>query len=428
MRGWQQTLYRSLCLLVFLLPLLVYANTNATLKKITVHSASPTHTQLILNLTAPATYNWFVLQNPTRIVIDFQQVGNVASLSNLPLANTLVQKVRSGQRPQGGLRLVFELAQPASISINILPSTTQYAERLVLNINAKVSTAPAQIATKQPTTAQTVSAQPTAHSQQQFALTTPVTTTPDVSYTTTLKPVISLPSHVPPSKLVVVIDPGHGGKDPGASGPNGIQEKNVVLAISRDLYKLLANQPGVTVYMTRYGDYYLGLRQRLQIARRDKADVFIAIHADAYKDAYSTGASVFALSVSGASSEAARWLAEKENYSELAGVNLNGKNDTLRSVLIDLSQTATISSSLWLGGDLLQQIGQISPLHKDKVEQARFVVLKSPDIPSVLIETGFISNSAEERALSNAAYQQKMALAIESGISKYFKQHPPVNG
>jgi N-acetylmuramoyl-L-alanine amidase len=380
------------------------ASNNAVLKQVKVNTATQNDTQLTLNLTEPAKYQWFFLQNPNRLVLDFQQTDNQASLNNLPLTNnTIVTKIRAGTRAQDGLRLVLDLNQPASILVTSLPPTSQYAERLIIDLSARANNN-AVITTPKPATYQA----------------TPLMATP-----ASIKPVISLPSHVPPRKLVVVIDPGHGGKDPGASGPGGVHEKDVVLAISRDLYKLLQNQPGITVYMTRYGDYYIGLRQRLQIARRDKADIFIAIHADAYKDSYSTGASVFALSVRGASSEAARWLAEKENYSELGGVDLNGKNDTLRSVLIDLSQTATISSSLWLGGDVLSQISRISPLHKDKVEQAPFVVLKSPDIASILVETGFISNPSEERALSNAAYQQKMALAIESGINQYFKQHPP---
>lgn len=412
MRSWRQKLFYCCCFLGFAWPFTVLAGNNAELKQVNVNSATPNNTQLMLDLTEPAQYQWFFLKNPNRLVLDFQQTSNRANLSSLPVGNrTIVNKIRAGMRPNEGLRLVFDLNQSASILVTSLPPTTQYAERLVLDLNARTNNTTTSTVTPRKSTAPTVTSLPVVSSNN----------------TTVVKPVMSLPSNAPPRKLVVVIDPGHGGKDPGASGPGGVHEKDVVLAISRDLYRLLQKQPGITVYMTRYGDYYIGLRQRLQIARRDKADVFIAVHADAYKDSYSTGASVFALSVRGASSEAARWLAEKENYSELGGVDLNGKNDTLRSVLIDLSQTATISSSLSLGGDVLTQIGRISLLHKDKVEQAPFVVLKSPDIPSILVETGFISNPSEERALSNPAYQQKMALAINSGINQYFKQQPPAN-
>jgi N-acetylmuramoyl-L-alanine amidase len=226
-------------------------------------------------------------------------------------------------------------------------------------------------------------------------------------------------------KVVVVIDPGHGGKDPGASGPRGSKEKNVVLAISQDLYTDINATAGMRAVMTRDGDYYLTLRQRLQKARDADADIFIAVHADAYQNAQSRGASVYALSLKGASSEAARWLAAKENYSELGGVDLSDKNDMLRSVLIDLSQTATISASLKLGDDILAQMGLFTALHHVAVEQARFVVLKSPDIPSVLVETGFLSNNTEELKLRDAQYQQKVAKAILKGVIAYFYQQPP---
>lgn len=401
------TLLRGIGLSLLFLAMTALAGSNATLKQIKITVATTNNTQLLLNLDKPVTYKWFFLSNPARLVLDLPQTLNQAVWSNATFSNTLVQKIRAGTQAQNGLRLVFDLNQPVAVTITALPASAQYAGRLSLNLNATKSTSVVQ-----PSKA--------AYKPQAKAPAYTVSSTNN-----TAKPVISLSDHIAPRKLVVVIDPGHGGKDPGASGPGGLHEKDIVLSISRDLYRVLQQEPGVTVYMTRYGDYYIGLRQRLQMARRDKADIFVAIHADAYKDAYSTGASVFALSLRGASSEAARWIAEKENYSELGGVDLNGTNDMLRSVLIDLSQTATISASLWLGSDVLQQIASISPLHKSKVEQAPFMVLKSPDIPSILVETGFISNPREERALSNAAYQRKIALAIQSGINQYFRQHPP---
>lgn len=227
--------------------------------------------------------------------------------------------------------------------------------------------------------------------------------------------------------IVVVVDPGHGGKDPGATGYHGTHEKNVVLAISRDIQRDINETPGFKAYLTRTGDYFVTLRGRLNIARQDKADMFVAIHADAYRDDSAQGVSVFALSERGATGEAARWLASRENQSELmGGVSLDDKSDMLRSVLINLSQTATVQSSLQIGQDLTQNIGYFAQLHHGhRVEQAAFVVLKSPDIPSLLIETGFISNIYEEARLNNPAYQNRLAQAISQGICEYFKSHPP---
>lgn len=230
--------------------------------------------------------------------------------------------------------------------------------------------------------------------------------------------------------VIVVIDAGHGGKDPGATGPNGVHEKNVTLAIARDLEEMVDQQKGMHAVMTRDGDYYVGLRDRLAIARKDKGDIFIAIHADAAPElaGEATGASVFALSLHGASSEAARWIAEKENYSELGGIDLDNipdQDNTLRSVLIDLSQTATISDSLILGGAVLHQLGELSPLHHNVVEQAPFMVLKSPDIPSILVETGFITTPYEERHLQDPIYQHALAHALLGGVKSYFNHYAP---
>lgn len=227
-------------------------------------------------------------------------------------------------------------------------------------------------------------------------------------------------------KITVVIDPGHGGKDPGARGQRGLQEKNIVLAISRRIQRQLNQQPGFVAVLTRKEDRYLTLRQRLSMARRYRPDVFIAIHADAYPQKNAVGASVYALSLRGATSEAALWLANKENASELmGGVDLSGRSDVLKSVLLDLSQMATIRASLKLGDHMIRALRQLGPLHHEKVEQAAFVVLKSPDIPSLLIETGFITNAIEERKLSSSLYQEQLATSITHGIRDYFTQYPP---
>jgi N-acetylmuramoyl-L-alanine amidase len=229
-----------------------------------------------------------------------------------------------------------------------------------------------------------------------------------------------------PREIIVVIDPGHGGKDPGATGPKKIHEKEVVLNIAKKLQRLIDQQPGFKAILTRDGDYYLTLRERLTIARKNKADMFIAIHADAYPDPLAHGVSVFALSQRGATSEAARWLADRENQSELmGGVDLGDKGDMLRSVLINLSQTATIQASLSIGQNLLDHVHAFAHLHHAQMEQAAFVVLKSPDIPSLLIETGFLSNFHEEEKLRSNDYQHDLAQAMMLGVKQYFTQRPP---
>lgn len=224
----------------------------------------------------------------------------------------------------------------------------------------------------------------------------------------------------------MVIDPGHGGKDPGAIGRGGSHEKNIVLSISNYLKNWINQEPGFHAVLTRKGDYYLPLRTRLAIARKYKADMFIAIHADAWRNRDSHGVSIYALSQRGATSEAARWLAKRENASELmGGVALQDKSHMLKSVLISLSQSATIRSSLEIGAAMMRAIRHIATLHHPRVEQAAFVVLKSPDIPSLLVETGFISNPREERRLRNQAHQKKIAQAIMFGIQRYFISRPP---
>ncbi len=225
--------------------------------------------------------------------------------------------------------------------------------------------------------------------------------------------------------IIVVIDPGHGGKDPGASGDNHHKEKDIVLRIAKRLAQDLNQRFGFKALLTRNDDRYLSLRERLNLARYYNADMFVSIHADAYKNNKANGASVFALSERGATSEAARWLAERENISELmGGVKLDDKGAVLRSVLIDLSQTATTGASLEIGADVISELKHVAKLHKGRVEQAAFVVLKSPDIPSLLVETGFISNTNEAKNLSSATYQKKLAKAVGRGVEQYFIRRP----
>lgn len=225
----------------------------------------------------------------------------------------------------------------------------------------------------------------------------------------------------------VVIDPGHGGKDPGATGPKGIHEKNIVLAIARKIQNDLTKHPTIKMHLTRHQDHFVSLRGRLNLARKHHADVFAAIHADAFYQSGAHGASVYALSQHGATSEAARWLAHSENYAVLGGADFKGHKHQVQSVLLNLSQKATIASSVQLGQTVLHQLSKTTDLHKHQVEQAPFVVLKSPDIPSVLIETGFISNRHEEKRLNSSSYQHKLAYAIAHGIIHYLYKNPPHN-
>jgi N-acetylmuramoyl-L-alanine amidase len=229
--------------------------------------------------------------------------------------------------------------------------------------------------------------------------------------------------------IIVAIDPGHGGDDPGAVGPGKTYEKTVVLAIAKRLADRFNAEPGFKAVLTRGGDYYVAHRTRTQLARDNQADVFISIHADAWKTASASGASVFAISQRGATSETARWIAEKENRADLIGgvgsVSLDDKDDVLAGVLLDLSMTASLSASLEMGAEVIKSIAPINKLHKANVEQASFIVLKSPDIPSILVETGFISNPGEAKKLRTAVHQQKMAGAIFKGVSTYFQKTPP---
>jgi N-acetylmuramoyl-L-alanine amidase len=232
-----------------------------------------------------------------------------------------------------------------------------------------------------------------------------------------------------PRDFIVAIDAGHGGGDPGAIGVGKVQEKRVAMAIAEELNRLFDAARGYRGVLVRRGDYYLTLRQRTEVARRQRADLFVSIHADAFSSAAARGASVYTLSEKGASSETARWLAEKENASDLIGgvgdVRLDDKDAMLAHVLLDLSMDANRSASIETGSSVLAALGNVTRLHRERVEQAGFVVLKSPDIPSILVETGYLSNAAEARALSQASHQRRVARAIFDGITRYIANHPP---
>ncbi|KTD22028.1 N-acetylmuramoyl-L-alanine amidase [Legionella lansingensis] len=362
--------------------------------------AQPT---VLFTLDSAVAHKVFTLTNPNRVVIDFENTDLAVNLNRVNLGKELIKYIRSGHPNPHTLRLVFEVNRLVTTKTKPLhkSAAARHSFSLDLTANDKLRRTPAAI-------------NPTIKGSAIKKASNPIVV-----------------KHAPQKALrdvIVVLDPGHGGKDPGASGPRRTAEKNVTLAIARRLKQIIDRQPGMRAVLTRNGDYYIGLRERLNIARKYNADIFISIHADAFINQHSSGASVFALSQSGATSEAARWLAEKENYSELGGVNLAQLDDQsglVRTVLIDLSQTATIGASLHMGERVLRHLNRITHLHNQRVEQARFMVLKSPDIPSILIETGFISNPREERNLTNPNYQIRLTQAIFEGLKRYFWDYPP---
>ncbi len=339
----------------------------------------------------------FTLDRPFRTVIDLPQTRVVRGL-RLPRGRGLVADIRMGRRPNGALRLV-----------------------LVLNDAARVHTDWAYSAARGPQLILTLGDAPAAPAT---AATATASTAPDTIPT----PIRA--RHEPANTgrdIVVAVDPGHGGVDPGAIGPHGLEEKTVTLAIARQLARLIDGQRGMRAVLTRNSDVFVPLRERMVIARRAKADLFVSIHADDVSQRDIAGASVYILSLRGASSEAARWLAERENDADLkGGVKLDDKSSTLASVLLNLSQSAAISESMTAARQVLASLDQSSvPVRKPIVQQAAFVVLKSPDIPSLLIETDYISDPREERRLRNPAQQQRIADAIFRGIRLYFRQHHP---
>ncbi|MFA6302495.1 MAG: N-acetylmuramoyl-L-alanine amidase [Legionella sp.] len=392
---------------------------SAQLKTISAHSKE-NNASLHFAVSGTFTYKVFVLNNPYRIVIDLGSTSLGVNLNQLNLPTSLVKQVRSGKPDANTLRLVVDVSQALRVKSSFWQEngSIKGVQMDLEPITGKIEPVVAQKPKPVFKAAKPVQAQ---IKKQPVASTLPVKPT-------------RIPiriSHNPSSSIrdvLVVLDAGHGGKDPGARGPHQSREKDVVLAITLKLKRLIDKQPGMRAVLTRSGDYYVGLRNRLDIARKYNGDIFVSVHADAFNNPHSHGASVFALSQSGATSEAARWIAEKENYSELGGVNLgdlDDQNGVVRSVLIDLSQTSTINSSLQMGSHVLGQLNGFTALHNTKVEQARFMVLKSPDIPSILVETGFISNPKEERNLTSQAYQNRLSQAIFQGIKNYFWDNPP---
>lgn len=342
-------------------------------------------TTLVFDMTGPIDYKIFELQSPPRLVVDINNAKLKTDLDRLKLSDSAISKIRSGTQNQRDLRVVLDLKQKISFTTATYPPNELYGHRLAFDIN--------------PSAPITAIAQPVVKKIEQY--------------------------NQAQRNIIVAIDAGHGGEDPGAIGPGRVMEKHVVLAIAKELQKLLQNEAGYKVHMVRSTDYYLTLRQRVDSAIKAQADFFISIHADAFHRPSAHGSSVFILSQRGASSTEARLLAEKENQSDMiGGIDLSDKEDMLVRTLVDLTITNKQRESGALGRFVLDEMGGVSKLHKNHVEEAGFAVLKSPNIPAILVETGFISNPQEARRLANTAHQKKVAQAIFKGITRYVQRHP----
>jgi N-acetylmuramoyl-L-alanine amidase len=344
----------------------------------------PEKTRAVFDLDSRTDYQLFTLDNPPRVVIDLKKSSLDASLDFKEEHGGVIDGVRHGAPDENTLRLVLDLEARSDVRSFLLEPTGDYGYRLVVDLFSR-NRAGSKLAR------------------------TPV----------------SMPQ-TNDREIIIAIDAGHGGEDPGATGKNRTREKDVVLAIARELKKSIDSNPGMKGVLIRNGDYYIPHRDRFEKARQNRADLFVSIHADAFKNRKVSGGSVFVLSSKGASSEFARRLAASENSSDLVGgVTLKDKDDMLASVLLDLSQSATMEASNAVADSVFGSMRTMGKTHKSHVEHANFMVLKSPDVPSILVETAFISNLSEEKRLKNPAWQRKTAKAISDGIQDYFYMSPP---
>ncbi|KAF1028356.1 MAG: N-acetylmuramoyl-L-alanine amidase AmiC [Pseudomonas sp.] len=393
----RQLLNLLLASAVFTLPALPFSASAAQIRNARLWR-SDNKLRLVLDLSGPVQYKTFTLTSPERLIIDLSGAKLTGDFSQLALANSGITSIRSGHFGQGDTRIVLDLASPMQLNSFLLPPQDGQGHRLVLDLtNAN-------------------------HAVQHIASAAPAPA-----------PVEKAPvdkAH-PKRDIIVVVDPGHGGKDPGAIGSKGQREKDVVLSIAQLLARRLKREKGFDVKLVRNDDFFVPLRKRVDIARQNKADMFISVHADAAPRLTASGASVYALSEGGATSATARFMAQRENGADLLGattlLNLKDKDPMLAGVILDMSMNATIASSLQLGHSVLGSLEGITTLHQKRVEQAGFAVLKSPDVPSILVETGFISNVQDSQRLVTARHQQAIADGLFEGLKKYFQKNPPVN-
>jgi N-acetylmuramoyl-L-alanine amidase len=342
--------------------------------------ASPDSTRVVLDLSAPVSYSVFTLSDPERVVIDLEQLGADSVRLPASAAVGIVSGVRVAARENGGVRVVLDLTTRVEPKSFLTPPNETYGHRLVIDLGLQQALHPVKIASD-------------GNGQRD---------------------------------VVVAIDAGHGGEDPGAIGKAGTREKTVALAIARRLAERINAEPGMRAVLTRDGDYFVQFRDRIKRARDQKADLFVSVHADAFVNRSVRGSSVYVLSTRRASNEAARWLADRENAADLiGGVSLDDKSDVLASVLLDLSQNASISASQDAATRVLEELDRIGQLKKSEVQHASLIVLTSPDVPSMLVETAYISNPEEERRLRDPDHQSRLAGAIQSGVHRYFYDNPP---
>ena len=394
----------------------------ADLTQITAARVWPSqdYTRITLETQAPVKHALFRLKDPERLVLDLEDVDITATLTGLTekvgVNDPYVKAMRIGRFKPGIVRLVFDLRSEVRPQAFTLPPIGDYGHRLVLDVYPLVPPDPLiafldrlDIQRDDPAAAAAAPGDKSRPAQKPAARAAP--RKPDAA-----------------RLFIVALDAGHGGEDPGARGRGGTHEKNVTLAIAKKLKARIDEEPNMRAVLIRDGDYFVPLQMRVAKARRVRADLFVSIHADAFIRPHARGSSVFALSESGATSAAASWLAKRENEADLiGGVNLDVNDPYLKQTLLDLSQTAQINDSLKVARAVLAEIGGVNTLHKARVEQAGFAVLKAPDIPSILVETAFISNPEEEKRLKNQAYQDKLADAIFAGIKRYFSRNPPLS-
>jgi N-acetylmuramoyl-L-alanine amidase len=403
------------------------------------YETAPAQARMMFDVTSSAEHQVFLMDHPARLVIDVRNALLKQSLSQPPASHPLFSRVRSAAKNTTDLRIVVDLKKAVNPKTTSLRSNNLGGHQLVVELLDKdlVKKTPAE---SKVAAAKSIESKPAAGKETvakatvgKQAIEKAVEKTVEEPVKTASKESAASPAE--PTKIaqrgkgiVIAIDAGHGGNDPGAHGTHGTEEKVVTFAIAKKLAALVNSQPGMKAVMVRNGDYYVDLRKRMKIARAAKADLFISIHADAFQNSTVKGASVFTLSNKGATSEAARWLANSENASDLVGgVSLDDKDDVLASVLLDLSQTATQEASVNVAAKVLKNFESIGELHHGAVQKAGFMVLKSPDVPSILVETAFISNPSEELRLVNTAHQAKIALAIFNGVRSYFNSSTPVS-
>lgn len=384
---FKKTSFIPIIITLLFLPNLVWAANQLDSVRIW---AAPESTRVVFDLTQAPKYDSFTLTGPDRLVVDIQDTGAKVNLDKIANNSKIIKKIRFSSPPKKGiLRLVMDLTKPVKSSLFTLPPTAPYGNRLVVdleNVDGGSSTG------------QTVSRSANQSSRD----------------------------------IVVAIDAGHGGEDPGSIGPSGMHEKRVVLEIAKRLARKVDATPGMRAVMTRTGDYFVNLNKRSELARNSKADLLISIHADAFTSPQPSGASVWVLSMRRANSEIGRWLEQKEKHSELLGgageiIQNTDSEQYLAMTLLDMSMNSSMAISHSIAGDILRDLDTITHLHKRNPESASFAVLKSPDIPSILVETGFISNPGEERLLSNGNHQEKLANAIYKGVLRYFEGNPPAD-